>query len=70
MKLKKKNYRVPAGQDADWTREFRNIQMFSVVNLSNWFVIVPNRNRREAGDFVKQIIQVGKGMNMQIREPQ
>lgn len=61
--------RVSAGEQADWTREFRNVSMFNAVELTRWFVLVPSRNQNETTEFVKCIRRVAGGMRMNIADP-
>lgn len=62
--------RVPAGEEADWTREFRNNSMFLSVALRKWCVVVPQRSTREAREFIRCIRQAAQGMRMEMEEPQ
>jgi aubergine-like protein len=57
-------------QEADWSREFRNITMFTSQHLKNWVVIVPQRKRREAEDFIGILQRAGNGMRYEVVKPQ
>lgn len=50
---------VMAGEGAEWTREVRNKPMLQSVSLTEWVVIVPNRNVRDSqvSFFIQTIIQ-------------
>jgi aubergine len=70
QKLKFGNNRdVLADDDADWSKAFRNTPMFMIADLNNWFIIAPQKAAREAEQFVQQLIEVGRGMQFQIRPP-
>lgn len=55
--------------DADWTRDFRNNKLFTVVELRNWHVVVPRRADRETRDFVRVLQDAVRSMGMIIRDP-
>ncbi|EDW76026.2 uncharacterized protein Dwil_GK14888 [Drosophila willistoni] len=54
---------------ADWSFEFRKNSMFSHMDIKRWYVITPQRHKREAQDFVKLCIRAASGMKMLIAEP-
>ncbi|KAG4066173.1 hypothetical protein HA402_014473 [Bradysia odoriphaga] len=56
-------------QEADWSREFRNISMYTSMHLKKWVVIVPQRKRREAEDFIGILQKSGMGMRYEIAKP-
>lgn len=56
-------------QDADWTRDFRNQKLYSVIPLTNWHLIVARRATREAEDFVRVLQESVKNMGFQIVQP-
>jgi aubergine len=58
-----------ADENADWGQAFRSTPMLMTENLNNWFVITSTKAAREAEQFVQQLIQVGRGMQFQIRSP-
>ncbi|XP_068150422.1 LOW QUALITY PROTEIN: protein aubergine-like [Drosophila tropicalis] len=54
---------------ADWSYEFRTNSMFTHVDIKRWYVIVPQRSKREAQEFVKMCMRAASGMKMLIAEP-
>uniref|UniRef100_A0A182MUF5 Protein piwi n=1 Tax=Anopheles culicifacies TaxID=139723 RepID=A0A182MUF5_9DIPT len=57
---------VQAGENADWTAHFRDNPMFATVRLSRWYLVVPGRCQREAGDFLNCMITAARGMRFEI----
>lgn len=62
--------RVPANADADWSRDFRNVTMFTSQHLKNWILIVPTRKAREAQDFLGILQRAAQGMRYEVAKPQ
>lgn len=63
-------YRIKPDHNSDWTTAFRNNKLFMSSNLLNWVIIAPQRlGLREAQEFAKILITVGKGMGFIISEP-
>lgn len=56
-------------QDADWTRDFRNNQLYTVVPLTNWHLICTKRQQREAHDFVRILQDSVRNMGFHIATP-
>lgn len=65
-----KFYRAVTNNEADWSREFRNISMYNSQHLKNWVLIVPQRKRREADDFIGILQRAGNGMRYEVGKPQ
>ncbi|XP_060658910.1 protein piwi [Drosophila nasuta] len=65
------NNRISAGDQADWTRYFRDNQMFTTPSqgLDRWAVIAPQRNSRDLRTLLQNLNQVARGMGFQIRSP-
>ncbi|XP_037033212.1 protein aubergine-like isoform X2 [Bradysia coprophila] len=63
------NKMAVTNQEADWSREFRNISMYTAMHLKKWVVIVPQRKRREAEDFIGILQKAGVGMRYEIAKP-
>lgn len=63
------NYKVSAGDMADWQMAFRNNPMFLSVPLTNWYVVVPAGSEKLMVDFMSCLKQASKGMRFQIEEP-
>uniref|UniRef100_A0A1A9VI45 Aubergine n=1 Tax=Glossina austeni TaxID=7395 RepID=A0A1A9VI45_GLOAU len=61
--------KVLCDQNADWTREFRNTQMYVHVDIKRWFVIAQRRNLRQIQHFVRLCITAAQSMQMHISEP-
>ncbi|XP_037029496.1 protein aubergine-like [Bradysia coprophila] len=64
------NKTAVTNHEADWSREFRNISMYTSQHLKNWVVIVPQRKRREAEDFIGILQRAGSGMRYEVVKPQ
>lgn len=61
---------VPLKDNADWTGDLRNISLYSNrVPLNNWTVITTRRVRRETDEFVKLLMQAGRGLGLQVAPP-
>ncbi|XP_011187514.1 protein piwi [Zeugodacus cucurbitae] len=60
-----------AGEQADWTRLFRDNGLFTTPSrgLDRWSVIATNRNSRELRNFVESLIRAAGGMQMRISRP-
>lgn len=39
------------------------------TELSNWYIISPERNMREAQDFIRCVQDAGRGMGLRISNP-
>lgn len=61
---------VSAGDQADWTRELRNKQMFITATLQKWFIIVPNRLVNDSEAFVATIRSSVRQINFPIANPE
>lgn len=53
----------------DWSREFRQTNLFAPVNIKRWQVVVPRQDLTEVQAFVKTCISVGSSMGLKISEP-
>lgn len=64
--------RLSAGDNADWTRLFRDNGLFTTPTrgLERWSVISPTRSARELRNFVETLIRAARGMNMKIDRPE
>ncbi|XP_013106819.2 protein piwi [Stomoxys calcitrans] len=60
-----------SGDQADWTRHFRNMGMFSTPSrgLGRWAVIATNRSSRDLRNFVESLMRAANGLNMLIERP-
>lgn len=54
---------------ANFTREMRGKRMFSSVSLHNWAILVTDRDKPRAIDFVQNLCRVGPPMGMNISQP-
>lgn len=62
---------VPLKDNADWTADLRNVQLYSRrAPLNNWIVVTSRRLRRETDEFVKMLAQAGRGLGMTVGQPQ
>ncbi|XP_054728354.1 protein piwi [Anastrepha obliqua] len=63
--------KASAGEQADWTRLFRDNGLFTTPSrgLDRWSVIATNRNSRELRNFVESLIRAAGGMQMRINRP-
>lgn len=58
-----------ANREADWTNELRNQAMYRSVKLQRWYIVVPERARREAADFVNVLMDAARGLRVEISRP-
>lgn len=63
--------RVSAGEQADWTKHFRDNAMLTSPSrgLYNWFAVTPQRNARECRQFIELLIRSAGGMRFKIERP-
>lgn len=58
-------------RNADWTNAFQGKHsMFRSERLHRWTVVVPNNLARDADGFLKVLIEVARGMQFEMSEPQ
>lgn len=64
-------YRVSAGDQADWTRYFRDQRMLTTPRegLDRWAVIAPKRNERDMRTLLQNLNRAAGGMGFQIGRP-
>jgi hypothetical protein len=63
------NREEPADNRGDWTKAFRSQQMLTAVNLSNWVVIVPQRDAGGVENLARTMTKVASPLNMKISAP-
>lgn len=63
-------WRRQANREADWTNDLRNHSMYRSVELQRWYIVVPERVRREATDFINVLMEAAKGLRFVISRPQ
>jgi len=56
-------------EKADWTMAFRKRQMLTCIPLSNWAILVPQRDAQNVDNLVKLMQQVSRPLGMNIRPP-
>lgn len=63
--------KVSAGEQADWTRMFRDNGLFTTPSrgLDRWAVIGTNRSSRDLRNFVESLMRAANGMQMRINRP-
>lgn len=62
---------IPLKDNADWTNDLRNVQLYSRrAPLSNWVVVTSRRLRPQTDEFLKMLAQAGRGLGMSISQPQ
>lgn len=63
--------RVSAGEQADWTKHFRDNAMLTTPSrgLYNWYIVTPSRNQRDCRNFVDHLIRSAAGMRFTIERP-
>uniref|UniRef100_A0A1B0BTJ5 Piwi domain-containing protein n=1 Tax=Glossina palpalis gambiensis TaxID=67801 RepID=A0A1B0BTJ5_9MUSC len=68
----KDHNKLSAGDNADWTRLFRDNGLFTTPTrgLERWCVISPTRYARESRNFVESLMRAGRGMGMEIGRPE
>ncbi|XP_072938555.1 piwi-like protein Siwi [Epargyreus clarus] len=65
------NAKYPAGDTTDgWTRDMRSKNLFTVTKVTQWAMITPVRQQRDAEDFVKLILKTGAGCGFQLPPPE
>ncbi|XP_016945528.3 protein piwi [Drosophila suzukii] len=64
--------KVPAGENADWTRSFRDQKMLTTPSegIDRWAVIAPEKNSRELRNLLEHLFRAASGMGLRIRNPQ
>lgn len=64
-------YRVSAGDQADWTRYFRDQRMLTTPRegLDRWAIIAPKRNERDMRSLLQNLNRAAGGMGFQIGRP-
>lgn len=61
---------VPLKDNADWTADLRNVNLFSkMFTLTNWTVVTTRKVRRETDEFVKMLQQAGRGLGLNVAQP-
>ncbi|XP_057321204.1 piwi-like protein Siwi isoform X2 [Microplitis mediator] len=63
------NMKQSATQRADWTSHFRSARLIVCTKLHDWVLILPERLRRDAQQFVGNIVRVGQGMSFVVSQP-
>ena len=53
----------------DWTSRLKTGPMFEGIPLKRWAIVYPKRNEQESEDFVRCLIDVGRGMAYEISNP-
>lgn len=43
--------------------------MHSSIELKRWYIVVPERARREAADFINVLIDAARGLRFEISRP-
>lgn len=62
---------VKLKDNADWTGDLRNVNLYSKqFALTNWTVLTTRRLGRETNEFLKMLNQAGRGLGLQIAQPQ
>lgn len=64
-------HRVSAGDQADWTRYFRDQRMLTTPRdgLDRWAIIAPKRNERDMRTLLQNLSRAAGGMGFQIGRP-
>lgn len=64
-------YRVSAGDQADWTRYFRDQRMLTTPRdgLDRWAIIAPKRNERDMRTLLQNLSRAAGGMGFQLGRP-
>ncbi|XP_044315488.1 protein piwi isoform X1 [Drosophila rhopaloa] len=63
--------KVPSGENADWTRSFRDQKMLTTPSegIDRWAVIAPERNSYELKILLENLFRAANGMGMKFRSP-
>ncbi|KAH8341627.1 hypothetical protein KR059_012367 [Drosophila kikkawai] len=61
-----------AGDNADWTRSFRDNRLFTTPRegLDRWVIIVPDRMSYDSRTLLENLMRAANGMGFQIRRPE
>ncbi|EDS45907.1 piwi [Culex quinquefasciatus] len=63
-------YKMSAGDTAEWQMAFRNNPMFLTVSLTNWAIVIPGNNQKNVNDFLSCLYQASRQMHFLVEEPQ
>ncbi|XP_037936960.1 protein piwi-like [Teleopsis dalmanni] len=65
------NQKVPAGDDADWTRHFRGSHMLTSPSrgLERWVFVYIGRQTRDMRNFTEALLRAANGLKFQISRP-
>lgn len=53
----------------DWSSRLRSGPLYTAVPLKRWAIMYPRRNETESENFIKCLVDVGRGMKYEISEP-
>lgn len=53
----------------DWTSRLKAGPMFKSIPLKRWAIVYPKRNEQESEEFVRCLIDVGRGMQYEMSNP-
>ncbi|XP_020807330.1 protein piwi [Drosophila serrata] len=64
--------KTSAGDNADWTRSFRDSRLLTTPRegLDRWVVIVPERNSYDLRNLLESMLRAANGMGFHIRSPE
>lgn len=62
-------YKMSAGDTAEWQMAFRNNPMYLTVSLTNWAIVIPGNNERNVHDFLGCLYQASRQMHFLVEEP-
>ncbi|XP_014210002.1 piwi-like protein Siwi isoform X2 [Copidosoma floridanum] len=63
------NSTTPVNTNANWTGDLRYRSMRVSGSLDEWVLLVPNRLKRDAQNFISSLIKAASGMNFRINYP-
>lgn len=62
-------FRKEADDKADWTHHLRSMKVYHSIPLTRWMVVAASRCMQDAHNFVRNLQQVGRGMDFSIADP-
>jgi len=63
------NSQYNGGPEADWSRNMKNLPMFTSVKMNRWVIITPTIVAQEINTFVAVLQKVGNGMSFSLPNP-
>uniref|UniRef100_A0A1Q3F3E7 Putative translation initiation factor 2c eif-2c n=1 Tax=Culex tarsalis TaxID=7177 RepID=A0A1Q3F3E7_CULTA len=62
-------YKMSAGDTAEWQMAFRDNPMYLTVSLTNWAIVIPGHIQQNVNQFLGCLYQVSRQMHFLVEEP-